>query len=53
MSKSNPPPKPPQQPMSRQDAARIQSAEARQGDGGVKKGDFAARAQAAADRNKK
>ena len=32
-------------------AARIQAAEAKQGGGGVEKGSFAARAQAAADRN--
>jgi hypothetical protein len=35
--------------MTRADASRIQSAEARENDGKVKKGDFASRAQSAAD----
>ncbi|MCL4169261.1 UNVERIFIED_CONTAM: hypothetical protein GTU68_015507 [Idotea baltica] len=38
-------------PMTTDAAARIQSSEAQKGDGGVQSGDFAARAQAAADRN--
>ncbi|PRW18408.1 seed maturation family [Chlorella sorokiniana] len=38
-------------PMTPSDAARIQAAEAKQGGGGVEKGGFAARAQAAAAQN--
>lgn len=38
-------------PMTQEAAARIQSAEAKRGDGGVKKGSFAARAQSAAAKN--
>ena len=38
-------PQQPKQQMSKEDAARIQAAEAKKGDGGVAKGDFAARAQ--------
>jgi Seed maturation protein len=38
-------------PMTTSDAARIQSAAARAGDGGVEKGSFPARAQAAAAKN--
>ena len=37
-------------PMSKEDAARIQSAEARQNNGRVEKGGFAARAQSVADK---
>lgn len=40
-------------PMTPKDAARIQSAEAKTGDGKVTKGGFAARVQAAADSNAK
>ncbi len=36
--------------MTPEDAGRIQSAEAKAGDGTVKKGSFAARAQSAADK---
>ncbi|MFH2111196.1 MAG: hypothetical protein ABIJ47_08065 [Candidatus Bathyarchaeota archaeon] len=39
--------------MTSEAAARIQSAEAKKGDGKVEKGSFAARAQSAADKNKK
>lgn len=39
------------EPMKAQDAARIQSAEAKAGGGGVEKGGFAARAQRAAAHN--
>jgi len=37
--------------MTHTDASRIQAAEAKQGGGGVEKGGFASRAQAAAARN--
>ena len=38
-------------PMQKSDAARVQGAEARAGDGGVQQGGFAARAQGAAAKN--
>lgn len=47
MSKPNDPKK----PMTPEDAARIKSAEAKQGDGKVSKDSFAARAESAAARN--
>ena len=40
----------PKKPMTKEDAARIQGAEAKQHGGGVEEGSFAARAQAAADK---
>ncbi|GAQ85819.1 hypothetical protein KFL_002560050 [Klebsormidium nitens] len=40
-------------PMTQEAASRIQSAEAKAGDGGVKAGSFAARAQSAAARNER
>jgi len=40
----------PKNPMTKEDAARIQSAEAKQHGGEVEKGSFPARAQAAADK---
>ena len=40
-------------PMKTVDAARIQSAEAKKNDGKVSSNDFAARAQRAAEKNKK
>lgn len=45
----------PKNPMTKEAAARIQGAEAKKHGGGVRKGDFAPRAQAAADKreNKK
>ena len=45
----------PKNPVTKEDAARIQSAEAKQHGGGVRKGDFAPRAQSTADKreNKK
>ena len=42
---------PPKNPMTKEDAARIQSAEAKKHGGGVPKGSFPARAQAAADKH--
>ena len=41
----------PKNPMTKEDAARIQRAEAKQHGGEVEKGGFAARAQAAADKH--
>ena len=41
----------PKNPMTKAAAARIQRAEAKQQDGGVKKGGFAPRAQSAADKH--
>lgn len=40
-------------PMTKPDAARIQSGAAKKGDGGVQKGSFASRAQKGADKPKK
>ena len=40
----------PKNPMTKEDAARIQRAEAKQHGGGVEKGGFAARAQSTADK---
>jgi len=40
-------------PMTKEDAARIQSAEARKSGGAVKKGSFAARATSSASKNSK
>ena len=40
----------PKKPMTKEDAARIQSSNAKQNDGKVDKGTFPARAQAAADK---
>ena len=40
-------------PMTKPDAARIQSGAAKKGDGGVPKGSFASRAQSVADKSKK
>ena len=39
----------PKNPMKKEDAARIQSSEAKQHGGGVEKGSFASRAQSTAD----
>ena len=41
----------PKKQMTKEDASRIQRAEAKKHDGEVKKGDFAPRAQAAADKH--
>lgn len=41
----------PKNPMTKEDASRIQRAEAKKHGGEVKKGDFAPRAQAAADKH--
>ena len=40
-------------PMTKQDAARIQSSEAKANDGRVRKGSFTTRAQSAADKNQR